>query len=122
MRMSRRPRPLKAHVLGFDAVDHDPIEAWVPADPSDVDVWVNFRLGPDPGIDAGDNFLVRIATPNQLRPGESPGGRALVLSWYEWPEVLRRVQQVLDACEGDDWSDVAGKLSRHFQWEYEGYR
>jgi hypothetical protein len=41
---------------------------------------------------------------------------------YSWELVLDHVNKVLEICEGENWPEVADKLSPYFHWEYEDYQ
>ena len=49
------------------------------------------------------------------------GRHHLIVMEYSWQGVVDHVNRVLDICEGDTWDEVAYKLSRYFNWEFEDY-
>jgi hypothetical protein len=106
-------------IVNYDCWDHDPIESYEPMDPTDVDYWMTFTIGPD--RTAGDLFQVHIVTPGNLR-GANAGKYAIVLNYYDWSSVLSEVEGILDRCRGRDWGETCEKLAKHFYWEYENYR
>ncbi len=110
---------MKPVVIGYDCTDHDPIDSWIPDDVYDVDFWVNFTIGHDQR--GGDNFQVRVVTPNNLH-GPEAGRYAIVLSEYSWNSVLEHVGSILRECHGSDWAEVSGKLAKHMYWEFDNYK
>jgi hypothetical protein len=110
---------IKPVIVSHDCSDHDPIELWQPVDPADVDFWMNFTIGPDRS--GGDNFQVRVVTPNNLR-GANADRHAIIILYYEWPAVLQEVEKILDACQGNDWREISETLAKHMYWEYENYK
>ncbi len=110
---------LKPVVVGFDCVEHDPIEEWVPPDPFDVDCWVNFTIGLDES--AGDNFLVRIVTPNNLC-GPNAAKNAVVVNEYSWSKALAAIERVLEESQGISWPGICHELSKRMLWEYDSYK
>ncbi|WP_413664746.1 Imm8 family immunity protein [Microbulbifer sp. CNSA002] len=110
---------MKATINSYDCVDHDPIDQWVPNDPYDVDIWVNFRIGPD--TESGDNFQVHIVTPNNLH-GKGSTKYAIILYEYSWKKVLRTVESMLEQCQCTSWIGISRQLANLMHWEYENYK
>lgn len=110
---------MKPVIISYDCIDHDPIDAWVPDEVHDVDFWMNFTIGYDER--GGDNFQVRVVTPNNLH-GPDADKYAIILSQYSWEEVLGHVTSILSQCHGSDWAEVSGKLAKHMYWEFDNYK
>ena len=110
---------MKPIIISYDCTDYDPIEKWVPDNPTDVDFWMNFTIGPD--IKGGDNFQIHIVTPNNLQ-GKNADKYALVIRNYSWPVVLNNIENILENCQGENWSEVSEKLSQLMYWEFENYQ
>jgi hypothetical protein len=110
---------MKPIIISYDCSDHDPIDKWTPDDPFDVDIWVNFTIGTDKM--GGDNFLVRIVTPNNLH-GKNSDKWAIVIVEYSWENILAKINRLLEESSGDDWADISRNLSSRMHWEYQDYR
>jgi len=110
---------MKPIVISYDCSDHDPIDGWIPDDAFDVDFSMNFTIGHD--SKGGDNFQVRIVTPNNLH-GKDSANHAIVLSQYSWPEVIAAVEVILEQCHGLNWAAISESLSQHMHWEYDSYQ
>ena len=110
---------MKPIIVRYDCTDHDPIETWIPDDPFNVDFWMNFTIGPD--MKGGDNFQVRVTTPNNLH-GRNADKHAIVLAEYSWASVLEVIEKLLEDIRGDDWAEVSAQLSQLMFWEYENYK
>lgn len=41
---------------------------------------------------------------------------------YDLDEITKTITDYIDQCEGDDWMEIAQKLSRVFAWEFEDYQ
>ncbi|MFE8730822.1 Imm8 family immunity protein [Aeromonas hydrophila] len=41
---------------------------------------------------------------------------------YDLAEITKTITDYIDQCEGNDWMEIAQKLSRVFAWEYEDYQ
>lgn len=107
-----------------DCVDHDPIETWQPADVADVDYWLTLHIGPAGGRGA-DLFYVNVlseAAAHRLSADELAQRKRIIVAEYSWSAVTRAIEDILDESEGLDWDDVAGKLAKKFDWEFENYQ
>lgn len=110
---------MKPVIISYDCTDHDPIDKWLPDDLYDVDIWVNFTIGPD--FKGGDNFQVRIVTPNNLR-GKDSAKHAIILNEYSWSKVLDAVEAMLEQCQDISWIGISEQLSQLMYWEYDNYQ
>jgi len=111
-------------IKGFDCVDLDPIEDWVPEDYSDVHYHLCLHIGPAGDIGT-EYFYVEVTTPqaiNRQNLGSSLRKRCLVINPYSWGAVLDRIQGIVAECKGSDWSQCTRLLCEHFNWEYDGYQ
>ena len=110
---------MKPVIISHDCTDHDPIEKWVPDDIFDVDFWMNFSIGPD--HEGGDNFQVRVVTPNNLQ-GKSSAKHAIILNEYSWPKVIAEVEAMLEKSQDINWLGISEQLAKLMYWEYENYQ
>jgi hypothetical protein len=110
----------KPEIKSWDCVDHDPIEEWVPEDPSNVDYWCNISIGIE-GEEGADNFQVHVVSENMLSQISSKQ-HIIVVPYYEgWNQVLKAVKLKLDKCSDIEWSGMSLQIAKLFYWEYEGY-
>ena len=115
---------MKPQLKAQDCTDHDPIEAWLPADPAHVDYWLCLHIGPA-GQQREEMFYVNVlseAAACQLDAGELEKRKKIVLKDYSWSAVMRAVDDILRQVEGSSWSEVAQTLSQKFDSEFENYR
>ena len=110
---------MKPIIVSYDCTDYDPIDKWSPDNILDVDFWMNFTIGQD--MKGGDNFQVHIITPNNLK-GKNSDKHAIVLNEYSWLYVLSAVDNMLEKCQGSNWSEISEKLSKLMYWEFENYQ
>jgi Immunity protein 8 len=79
------------------------------------------------GSEGADLFEVTVCTRGWLRNVSKPKGYAFLrhhLVVERWDEELGK-RAFSDLClrnEGEDWNEVATKLSRYLYWEFEDYR
>ena len=108
---------------GFDCVDHDPIERWVPEGEA-VLYWLVLHIGV-PGEPGADLFTVPVANHAGLHDPEwkqraDRSKSPIVVDPYSWQGVIDEVDRCLQAAAGWDWATVRAKLRERFAWEYEG--
>ena len=112
--------PLKTpEIKSWDCSDHDPIEDWVPDDPSDVEFWFNISIGIKNEVGA-DNFQVHVAT-NKAVASVADKRKLVIIPYYEgWEQILAVLQPMVEQCTDISWSGMSNQLSKMFFWEYEG--
>ncbi len=99
----------------------------LPDDPSDCCVGMTAVVGP-PGVDGGDDFSFEVCTASSLARRFDDEGRpfwargVLLVEAFNWNAVEAAVHQRVNSVEGNDWVDVATKLNRFWNWEFEDYR
>jgi len=104
----------------------DDLERYCPVDPSVFGTWVRLSVGPEGEIGA-ESFDVLICTPDWLKTesmNEDPkwGRHLLITREYDFDLIRKKIESFIDACVGDNWQEVAQKLSRIAAWEFEDYR
>jgi Immunity protein 8 len=107
--------------------DEAPVEAWVPDDPSDVNVGLVIEIGWN-DREGTTLFYARVATPEALRKTEPRpdtkhiiSTRALiVMSRYDQAELVLEVERTLKwASSRETQEEVLRYLTRYYGWEYE---
>ena len=106
-------------IISFDCADHDPIEEWVPSDPYDVEIWVNFQIGLDDS-EVGDNFVAHVLTHKAISHAKDKKQISLVLPVYSFELLMTEMQSLLSKSSGSDWLEIQDKLRGKLHWEYEG--
>ncbi|MEB5974307.1 immunity 8 family protein [Pantoea dispersa] len=82
------------------------------------------RIGGDDSSGA-DNFDLRICTPEWLCKHlwlPELMRHTLLVRKYDLDEIKKNITGCIDRCEGNDWREIAEKLSHFFAWEYEDYQ
>lgn len=114
---------MKPQLKAQDCTDHDPIEAWQPADSAQVVYWLCLHIGPA-GQQGADLFYVNVLSgpaARQLDTGELARRKKIVVEDYSWSAVMRAVDDILRGVEGTSWREIAQQLSQKFDWEFENY-
>jgi hypothetical protein len=115
---------IRAELKDWFSPDVPEVWKWRPKS-LDVRYYLELTIGTEdsPG---GDLFGFTVVSPQALIESETKpamwGRHHLIVMDYSWQTVLDQVNKVLDICEGETWSEVAGKLSRYFYWEFEDYQ
>jgi len=108
----------------FDCFDHDPIDQWMPDSDEDVCYSLCLHIGPT-DEEGSDLFYVDVYTQQAIKShnlGKSVSQRGIVVNPYSWDGVMRKVQATIERCEGENWSQQAELLAKHFSWEFANYR
>jgi hypothetical protein len=109
---------MRAEIKGFDCADHDPIAEWVPEDPSAVDVFITFHIGPVGGSGADlfhARFLAEGAPPIPAR------AKRFALGEYSFEAAYAAVKALVERAEAPDWDSLARGLAVFMDWEFENY-
>ncbi len=115
---------MKPKLKALDCTEHDPVEAWQPADASRVDYWLCLHIGPA-GQQGAELFYVNVLSgpaAHKLDAGELARRKKIVVEEYSWDAVMRAVDDILREVEGTSWGEIAHQLSQKFDWEFDDYR
>jgi hypothetical protein len=107
----------------FHSPDVEDLESFRPE--SDFALLVSMMIGPDGG-EGEESFDVLISTPGCLEEwfaadGLVSGEHRLIVFGYDWRRIEDYLRKRVSACTGCDWREVAGKIGRFAQWEFEDY-
>ncbi|MBD2810450.1 immunity 8 family protein [Xenorhabdus sp. Vera] len=100
------------------------LDNYQPEEENSFSLWINLCIGPD-DHPSGHDYQVQVCTPEWLckHQWEPELIRHLLLvRRYDLNEITKIITDYVDQCEGDDWMEIAQKLSRVFSWEYEDYQ
>ncbi|ANS45004.1 immunity 8 family protein [Serratia inhibens] len=85
---------------------------------------VNLKIGPE--NEEGTNyFYLNVCTPEWLCKHHwlpELMRHTLLVRKYDLDEIIKTITDYIAQCEGNDWMEIAQKLSRVFAWEYEDYQ
>jgi len=82
-------------------------------------------VGPE-GKDCEESFDIEVCTPKWLEDtcGTDDviiGCHYLIVRSYNYQKIVSAIKEFLKRCSGEDWNDVARKVSRLGRWEFEDY-
>lgn len=116
---------IRAKLKDWISPDIPEVWNWRTQSPGDVRYYLEMTIGTEDRR-GGDLFGLMIVSPQALVKFEAEpaiwGRHHLIVTDYSWQVVIDHVNKVLDICKDDTWTEVAGKLSRYFHWEFEDYQ
>ena len=86
-------------------------------------LWMTFIVG---GVDSegGDYFRLKVCTSEWLRRNVSDplwGRHVLVVDEYRPQDIIDFVSKYISSLDERDWLELANKISRVMEWEFEDY-
>lgn len=116
---------MKAKVKSVDLGGTVDVFEYVPEDRHCFGLWMTFVIGRIDS-DGGDCFRIMICTPEWLKRNlayMSWGRHMLIVNdGYDPQSIVDHVSEFVASLDEKDWSDLAAKISRVMQWEFEDYR
>ena len=116
---------ISAQIRAILTWEMDDLELHAPADK--LNFWlVRAMVGPREGK-GEESFDINVCTPKWLeeqvaREGFVLGSHRLFVEAYD-PALIRGIiTRLIERYSGDSWQDVAVKISRVGQWEFEEYK
>jgi Immunity protein 8 len=101
------------------------LENYRPDDYESFSFLVTVRVGPK-GEDSSDIFYLDICTPKWLLDNRYEdfvvGKGKLIVFRCDMKMILARIKSLFENCSGEDWNEIAIKLSRIGNWEFEDYQ
>lgn len=99
--------------------------AFSPADPTCFCILIQAMFGPADG-EGEESFDVLVCTPTWLnreieKKGIVDGRHHLIVLNFDLEQIRSYLVEYAATCAGENWQDVAIKLSRIGKWEFEDY-
>jgi hypothetical protein len=91
------------------------------ADPYDAFSWFSVNIGPE-GEKASHIFEVLVSTPKAIQRAAGRGKRfrGVIVPIFEAATIESKLTEIIQNTSGENWIEIARKLSKAMQWEYEG--
>ena len=117
---------MRAVIRSLITPDAPSLEEYEPEDGEDFCLFVQVLAGPACS-EGEESFNVQVVTPKFLaarveREGPVVGRHLLVVNSYDAAQIRSWLERAVGRCSGNDWNEVAEKLSRIGYWEFEDYR
>jgi len=113
---------MKAILKNIDCTHHDLNTYYSDVDETAITLTLTIGITDSLG---GDNFDVFICTPEWLCKHHwlpELMRHTLLVRKYDLDEIKKTITDYIEQCEGNDWMEIAQKLSSVFAWEYEDYQ
>lgn len=110
---------MKAVIKDYDCIDHDPIKDWIPDDKNDVDIFITSHIGPKDGS-GFELFNANIVTPNNVPTSKK--AKYIKIVEYDFELVIKKVNDLLNNFESDDWNETSSYLNHYLDWEFDNYK
>lgn len=114
---------MKAKIKSVDLGSDVGVFEYIPESSDCFSLWMNFTIGKSDSK-GGDCFRLRVCTPEWLNrmAGHMLWGRhMLVVEDYRPEDIIRYVEQYVSSLEEESWIDIATKIARVMEWEFEDY-
>jgi hypothetical protein len=116
---------MKSEIKYFHSPDVDPVETYAPPDKTDFCFLLQIIVAPE-GQPGEESFDVVVCSPKWLlrNLGETKiliGRHHLIMNEYNYERLVAFIRDEFGKCSGKDWKEVAEKLGRIGQWEFEDY-
>jgi hypothetical protein len=103
-------------------------ETYYPEDPKCFGFLLQAFIGPV-GEEGGEMFSLDVSTLSwiEARRDENAypkimfGRGFLIVSEYDISEISSYISALCDRCSGENWQEVATKLAKFAEWEFEDY-
>ncbi|MEJ1403456.1 MAG: immunity 8 family protein [Candidatus Sedimenticola sp. (ex Thyasira tokunagai)] len=105
--------------------DVDDLESYRPEVADKFGFLLQAMIGPE-GKEGEESFDIEVCTPRWLEETYDVdeivmGRHHLIVREYNYQRLVKSIQEFLKGCVGEDWGEVAGKVSRLGMWEFEDY-
>src|SRR5262249_2393456 len=115
---------IQAKLKGVFTLDMDHLEVFSPSDREVFALTVRAMVGPK--SEAGEeSFDLQVCTPSWLdvecRRLGFVKGRYLIVSAYDPAVIISAVRSLVERIDGSSWEEVARKLARWMDWEFDDY-
>ena len=117
---------MRADLRGIYSSDIDDLESWRPDDPECFELAVRAFIGPESG-DGEEMFDFQVCTAAWLERHPPPKGfeflrSTILVARWDYKTLERALGDLCLHTAGDDWREIATRLSRYGRWEFEDYR
>ena len=73
-----------------------------------------------------ESFDIQVCTPqwlitNMKKDDVFCGRHFLIVLEYNFERIFRKIKNLIESCTGNDWDEIAAKVSRIGFWEFEDY-
>ena len=116
---------MRAKVKSFQIAEIDDVYNFTPKDQDNFSFLLELMVGPDED-EGEESFNIQVCTPkwllsNMKKDDTLFGNYLLIVIEYDFERIFSRIKRIIESCEGNNWDEIAGKVSRIGHWEFEDY-
>jgi len=116
---------MKAEVKSIHAPEVNDLKSYTPQDRECFALQLQVMVGPK-GMEGEESFDLTVCTPKWLlkqydKDDIVVGRHHIIVFEYHYHKMIDFIKRLIESCEGDDWEEVAQKVSRYGMWEFEDY-
>ena len=117
---------MRARVKAFHSPDVQDLTAYQPQEKDNFCFLLQVMIGPA-DMEGEESFDIEVCTPKWLLNTHGIeeviiGRHRLIVFEYNFKRIKETIISYCEACKGDDWKEIAQKLSRLGKWEFEDYQ
>jgi immunity protein 8 of polymorphic toxin system len=117
---------MKAELKGLFSPDIDNLESFRPDEPNNFSFLLQVMAAPR-GSEGEESFDIEVCTPSWLAETYAPDGiivgrHYMIVQQYNYRKLVQRIENIIAQCSGENWEEVAAKISRYGRWEFEDYQ
>jgi hypothetical protein len=115
---------MRAQLKRLHSPDID-IDTYKPEDTTNFGFLLQAMIGPE-GQDSEESFDIQVCTPDWLKSQHSAseavfGRHMLIVFEYDKHRIEQAIARYCERCVGNDWQEIAERLGRIGQSEFEDY-
>jgi|ERR1700688_1662275 len=116
---------MHAAVRRFHSPDAYDLQGWTPADLTCFGILLQVLIGPRDG-EGEESFEFVVCNPEWLRKKYGDDGviicrHYIIVFDFDFSRIKSAIESLVARAYGEDWHEIALKLSRYAQWEFEDY-
>ena len=117
---------MTAEVKSFYCTEIDDLSNWIPDDPTCFSICLRAIVGPH-GSEGEESFDFIVCTPEWLRVEYDDDDvifarHHVIVFRYDFDRIRSRIEGLVRRTGGESWREVAEKIGRYGQWEFEDYQ
>jgi hypothetical protein len=113
-----------AELKRLHSPDVTDLRSWKP-ESEEFAILLQVMVAPE-GTAGEESFDVTLCSPEWVaaRAAEArilAGRDLLIISEYNYDQISKYISNYISSCEGEDWQEIAHKLSQLGRWEFDEY-
>ncbi len=117
---------MNAKLKSWYCPDIENLSNYSPAQPDNFCFLFRAMVGPTER-EGEESFDIQVCTPQWLLSNMKEkdiicGRHFLITLEYNFDRIFERIRNLIESCSGNDWDEVAEKVSHIGFWEFEDYK